>query len=101
MRCYISNKKLKYCKDCKFFTGVQCHGHGEFYGFCKKCKNVHDWSDVRYDDSLCTFYKGNIDELNRLKLAAEETKKNSTGSFFCDICNQLSSALDSFMQEID
>ena len=22
------------CKRCVYFTGVQCHGHGEFWGDC-------------------------------------------------------------------
>ena len=30
---------MKQCFNCKYFTGIQCHWHGEYYGLCHKNKN--------------------------------------------------------------
>lgn len=58
------------CKDCPYYSGTHCHGHGEYYGECLLLKpvyrlikdvNIEDrihpldyWLD---DDSICIFIK--------------------------------------------
>lgn len=67
------------CKNCPYYTGVECHGHGEFYGICTifqdKIKVMEmlfqkldgdnalflsykggAFSDVCNDDSSCKFF---------------------------------------------
>lgn len=29
----MEKRKIK-CKDCPYYTGSKCHGHGEYYGEC-------------------------------------------------------------------
>lgn len=29
---------MKTCNNCQFYTGVQCHGQGDYYGVCLKRK---------------------------------------------------------------
>ena len=43
---------MKKCKNCPHYTGVFCHGHGEYWGECKKNKNTL----FCYDDSACLQY---------------------------------------------
>ena len=31
--------KLK-CKDCIYYTGIQCHGHGDYWGECNLLENT-------------------------------------------------------------
>lgn len=68
------------CCNCPYYTGIQCHGHGDFWGTCtilhdkRKVMKIlfekHDgdnasylcdkggaFSDVRYDDSTCKFFE--------------------------------------------
>lgn len=40
---------MKTCKNCHYYTGIQCHGHGDYWGECKKNKNTL----FCYDDSPC------------------------------------------------
>ena len=40
---------IKKCKGCKYYTGIQCHGHGDYWGECKKNKNTL----FCYDDTPC------------------------------------------------
>lgn len=65
--------KYKTCKNCKHYTGVECHGQGEFWGSCKLLLNIYnqlektydDWLDsdldiikcICYDDTICKFYE--------------------------------------------
>lgn len=64
--------KRKTCKNCKYYTGVECHGHGDFWGSCKLLLKIYnqlektydDWLDcdlditkaICYDDTICIFY---------------------------------------------
>lgn len=52
------------CKDCSFYSGVICHGHGEFWGNCKLLKLVScldsyistiTYKAIVYDESTCLF----------------------------------------------
>lgn len=54
------------CSDCVFYSGIQCHGHGDFWGSCglidlfvhSNHLDYHDydvWSDVCDDDDDCKF----------------------------------------------
>lgn len=59
------------CKECMYFTGVQCHGHGEFWGSCKLIDEfiqyfdfTHDkhhlsclYNDIVFDDTECIIIK--------------------------------------------
>lgn len=47
------------CKNCKHFTGVKCHGHGEYWGSCKlidslfgKYQNVYVTKNIDLKNSL-------------------------------------------------
>ena len=40
---------MKKCKNCKYYTGITCHGHGDFWGECKKNKNTL----FCYDETPC------------------------------------------------
>lgn len=42
-------KKMKTCKNCVHYTSIQCHGHGEYWGECKKNRN----DLICYDDTPC------------------------------------------------
>lgn len=60
------------CINCKHYTGIECHGHGEFWGSCKLLlkmynqleKTYNDWLDcdldinisICFDDTICKFY---------------------------------------------
>lgn len=59
---------MRKCKDCPFYSGVECHGHGDFWGECslawsvlKKFKafdvDVDIWTSICYDDTECKFSK--------------------------------------------
>ena len=37
----ITNKYKK-CENCIFYTGVQCHGHGDFWGTCNLIEKIID-----------------------------------------------------------
>ena len=42
------------CKDCKFYTGIQCHGHGDYWGHCTINYDKNDlWNNVCYDNTEC------------------------------------------------
>ena len=69
----IKEKHLK-CKNCPYYSGVQCHGHGEFWGDCKLMYPVYDLiykynvEDNIYprgywlqDDDICIFIKNKGD----------------------------------------
>lgn len=59
------------CKDCIYYTGVKCHGHGEYWGNCdilesllryvKKVTNCDyistGFNDIVYDDTECLILK--------------------------------------------
>ena len=66
------------CKDCIFYSGIQCHGHGEFWGECNlyeqvrsilaKLNNVYRydvvrknelsvWDNALSDKSTCLFFE--------------------------------------------
>lgn len=65
--------KHKTCKNCLYYTGVRCHGHGEYWGECQLLcqlyneleKTFDNWLDsdldcwklVCYDDTICKFYE--------------------------------------------
>lgn len=59
-------KKLR-CKDCKFYSGSQCHGHGEFWGSCRFLDDLEHFLDlvpnencykfICFDDTICHFIK--------------------------------------------
>lgn len=71
--------KYKKCKNCIFYTGVQCHGHGDFWGTCNliekiiseyeeeidkyndKQKNLENkilyYHSICYDETNCMFEK--------------------------------------------
>ena len=34
---------MLHCKDCPFYSGIQCHGHGEFWG---DCQLLHNWYKI-------------------------------------------------------
>lgn len=36
------------CKNCKYYTGVQCHGHGDYWGDCKLIESLYS----RFDKSI-------------------------------------------------
>lgn len=90
----MKKSKLKYCKGCKYYTGILCHGHGDFWGQCRKYKGDDPWGDVCYDDTLCPYYKGNLEEIERLKKEEEERKKNSTGNIVSDIARDLQKSIE-------
>ena len=69
------------CEECPFYTDIQCHGHGEFWGECilinqayknleKRCgKSRHisvGFRNVCYDDTECLFIKYKIFEVEKL-----------------------------------
>lgn len=69
------------CKECVFYSGIKCHGQGEFWGECRliedfiKFNNIeydeYDvWSGIRFDDSKCIF-----NDILKLK---KKLKKNIT-----------------------
>lgn len=33
------------CKECMYYTGVQCHGHGEFWGSCQLLNNLFTYME--------------------------------------------------------
>ena len=61
------------CKDCLYYSGIQCHGHGEFWGECNIFSHIYNfledyhkyyldsdldpWICVCYDDTICKFYE--------------------------------------------
>ena len=56
------------CKNCIFFSGIECHGHGDFWGECDllkffiKCNKLtyrdYDvWSTVCYEETQCKLSK--------------------------------------------
>lgn len=56
----------KKCKDCSFYSGVKCHGHGDFWGNCNLLKLVSSldsyistitYKAIVYDESTCLFQK--------------------------------------------
>lgn len=69
------------CKDCPNFSGIQCHGHGDFWGTCHLynsitkfiVKNNNAWYVTHknipylYEDSECYFEKLLIDEIHYKK----------------------------------
>lgn len=74
------------CKNCKFYTGVLCHGHGEFWGECKLI------------NLLCSELEENIDkkdeeiEVALSKIGCKKDFINKVSfSHFDYICNDDSS----------
>lgn len=70
--------KIKTCSNCHFFTGIQCHGHGEYWGECKKNKNTlfcypetPCLQDIKIMRELYFKYKEKAD-----KLEIEKTEKD-------------------------
>lgn len=70
-------KEIK-CKDCVFYSGVQCHGHGDYWAECNllndlrklfsKLFNIYQydlerkgssscWDNVIDENSNCMFFK--------------------------------------------
>lgn len=59
------------CKECMYYSGVQCHGHGEFWGSCqllnnlftymektKKCDYVSPgYKNILFDETECIIIK--------------------------------------------
>lgn len=65
------------CKNCVYYTGVQCHGHGDYWGECSlitntakmiaKCNNVDEYDlkfkyldvcdTICYDDTKCLLFE--------------------------------------------
>lgn len=64
---------MKKCKNCIYYSGIQCHGHGDYWGTCyalmtryKDLKNSYDsfidcdldvFKCICYDDTICKFYE--------------------------------------------
>lgn len=63
------------CKDCIYYSGIQCQGHGDYFGRCQlydalikytskvENKSIYDykvkhytnsWDDVVYDNTDCS-----------------------------------------------
>lgn len=49
----MSKKKFITCGNCPYFTGVQCHGHGEFWGECSLLEFLIRYFKLQYKG---TFY---------------------------------------------
>lgn len=63
------------CKNCPYYTGLQCHGHGDYWGECTlyqdkakllqklfetKDTYFHEkdvWALIRYDEDTCKFFE--------------------------------------------
>ena len=71
----IPKIKIK-CKECPYYTGIQCHGHGDYWGECTLYEDKHKvlkaifekedglyvdhkdvWSLTRNDNSTCAFFE--------------------------------------------
>lgn len=70
----IHQYQVLHCKDCPYFSGIECHGHGEYYGSCglmttaiKYLSRLFDCSDKHLyitkrncfyllEDSVCPFF---------------------------------------------
>lgn len=54
------------CKNCRYFSGIKCHGHGEFWGECRLLNDLNyelkenriEYLDVCYDDTRCIILEG-------------------------------------------
>lgn len=44
------SKVTIHCLDCPFYSGVQCHGHGEYWGHCSKIEEAYKILEMRIDD---------------------------------------------------
>lgn len=33
------------CKECMYYSGVQCHGHGDFWGTCQLLINLFTYME--------------------------------------------------------
>lgn len=42
---------MRKCENCKYYTGIQCHGHGEFWGNCTLINNLQSELDPKYKNS--------------------------------------------------
>lgn len=72
------NKKELKCKNCIYYTGITCHGHGDYWGECgllinmrklfSKIFNVYEydikrkgsnscWDNILDDNSKCMFFE--------------------------------------------
>lgn len=72
----MSNNLLN-CKNCPFYSGVQCHGHGEYWSSCNAVNQLRlilsksfdvskydirlkglssTWSECLNDDSICILF---------------------------------------------
>lgn len=63
----------KTCKNCYHYSGIECHGHGYYWGTCYVLKNMYKYLKETYDsiidcdldsfkancydDTICKFYK--------------------------------------------
>lgn len=70
---WIKYKDIK-CKECIYYSGVHCKGHGEYYGSCKITSQIYKMLEIAMDmdlstdklpeylndDSICPFVKQNI-----------------------------------------
>ena len=50
---WIKYKDIK-CKECIYYTGVQCHGHGEYWGSCKVASQIYKMLEIITDKHLTT-----------------------------------------------
>ena len=62
---------MKKCENCQYYTGIQCHGHGDYYGLCLKRKErimVEDKTPCLQDiETLRQIYYSNKTEIKNLK----------------------------------
>lgn len=59
-------EKIK-CGKCPYFTGIQCHGHGEFWGDCNAInmirKMIATSNNINQYDIKLKNTKGRFDEI--------------------------------------
>lgn len=83
--------KKKTCKNCIHYSGIECHGHGDFWGTCyllmncyKDLKSTYDsiidcdldcFNCICYDDSICKFYEI-LKEKENVKKDSNNNKDN-------------------------
>ena len=48
---WIKYKDIK-CENCTYYTGTQCHGHGEYYGSCKLAEKIKKLLELETDKIL-------------------------------------------------
>lgn len=56
------NNNMK-CKECIYYSGVQCHGHGEFWGTCQLLDNLFKYMErTKQCDYIKTDFKDILDD---------------------------------------